>query len=1560
MSKSEIKKRIKALIFLILIIGTFSTFLNIIPKSSTEKNIQSDEIIKDETNLFDIKNDSLKTADYSSTTNGTGKNLNVTLHQSLTNTTEKEFLNLDNANTFKAACPLDTDFNSSYIDITIEEINAPNKSIIVEDDNIDNWQNLDQVFASFEVQGTGYIENISVFMTHSGAGTYRLVDFYICPAEIDNGNLRPVDASLSLLYSGLNVTTTNWYNITNIHDPFDSSTTINNTFFLYTTHSTGTGTINWGVVYDIEGDGVNESIVLDSSEMPITFTLLEVNTIDLRLKLGVAPLNNTPSPEQIGLKIDNKTANGYGDGINSGYWTSNETKEGILGSLTFELKADWWEVSCNITKVQINYTKTNIRASTAFNISKYGQPIEWNATLGIINDFKTTFDNYRINFTVPKKWSNFQAFNDTGNNLSDNTTLGSPQGGYMEYQIYNASNGPNWYITAESDNLIHAINTLVNSVKTNTTNYGETIDIIGNFTETIKDGKATVEIYSPDFSGNYLNYSNYNDTITSNNEVALGSWIITDTPMDYGQFRVQVFWSNDTAAGFFEKNLTILALTDLLLIGPEDRGRYYNNDTFNINVYYNDTGQELPIIDATVGSNNSNARPFYPTGTDGYYTREINTSDFNYGWNYIEINASKIYHNNDSYIFSFEKIINTTIYPGNIRDFGDIIKGDTVSYLFNYSDINHDFIENAVIQEVDVDPSFIWSSTPESQGNYTITLNTTNVNASPTPYICNFNISATGNETQTISLQLRVVMTQTFIDIQSYNSTLIRKDRLNQTVTFYFNDTDNNIVIPGLNADTITVIDNQTGLPRSKWLYTPGPSGFYGLNISMLGLNSGSIRFWINVSLPPNYNWSLTFIDFYLRGNLTDIPKISLSDPNGQGALTTTGGNYSIFEERDLYVDFNITDTDYNGNLITSAMDSYTIEFIEIGNSTNQGFLNQSISFDANTNSFKGYLSITELPRIGAYTLTIRTTKTNYEETDISFNLIIKARYIVELSVVSQPEEVTAGDTFRIIFEVQYNNGSDWFPLEASTIIITPIFNNIVSQEVLTKSTNNTGGVFFDITVARDVLNMSLSVRLEAEYYHAESLLEISDISINPAPSGFNFEDLLPYLIIIGAAVAVGGGSFAVYRGVIVPKKREKARILTEVKTIFDDAISLEHVLVLYKGTGVCIYFKSFGSEQIDPELISGFISAISSFGKDLVCQEELNEISYGDKMLLLSDGEFIRVALVLSKQASLILRRNLMEFIHTFEKVYAENLPKWRGQLNIFRDAGIIIDDIFSTSIILPHEITYEHSSVKTLKKPQSREVIKIAENLMKDSERNFFFIATLLKESTEKTGKDTAEVFMGIKELRDNKILMPIEISTIEKKPISQQEINLINQKVGTLVNLSPEEREKLVNDLAQLGPAEREAYFVSIKEQHEIVSAPIESESEITIIENQKQANKEIKILKKKALNAKKEKDYEKCLRIYQNAAKIALDWEITKESYELDDTIRKTKIEDLTIKMKNLEKEAKLAAKKEKFNEATQKYKVSSKIASEIFKLGVDDMTKEVKRLTNKSKEYEKLI
>jgi hypothetical protein len=684
---------------------------------------------------------------------------------------------------------------------------------------------------------------------------------------------------------------------------------------------------------------------------------------------------------------------------------------------------------------------------------------------------------------------------------------------------------------------------------------------------------------------------------------------------------------------------------------------------------------------------------------------------------------------------------------------------------------------------------------------------------------------------------------------------------------------------------------------------------------------------------------------------------ISLEDPGGELTPSGLGYNFTIFEESDHDIEFNITDLEFSNDLVLGDVDSYYITYTNLGTGAN-GALLYSLNFI--TNRHIGTISTSNINLVaGSYLINITVSKTNYENTSFIFNLTVIEKYQTRLTVVLQPTEVNAGDVFSIVLLAEFYNGSDWLILQGTNIIMTPYFNGIASTEIQTKSTNSTGGVSFDITIRSDARTMNITLELQVEYNHLADTLQISDISVIPLTPGLTFEDLLPYIIMIGTAIALAAGSLAVYRGVVVPKKREKQRVLTEVKTIFDDAINLEHILVLYKGTGTCIFFKSYGSEQIDPELIGGFLTAVSSFGKEMATQESLNEISYGDKMLLLADGQFIRVALVLGKKASLILRRHLKEFIDSFEKTYKEVLPNWRGQLNHFRNAGIIVDEILNTSIILPHQISYDFSSVKELKSSFSKDVLKVAHSCCEEAEREFFFVATLLKEASEKTNKDTAEIFMGIKELRDKKILIPIEISSIEAQPISQQELNLINQKVASLTTLTNDERLKLVNDLGQLGPIEREAYLSSLTKQHKIVSAPIKTTIGAITVDNKKSAKKGVKELSKRAKIAKGKNNYQKTIELYQSAAMLASNWELSNELVQIEEIIRKTKIEDLSVKKKGLEKEAKVAVKSKNYAEASAKYKYASKIASEIFKLGASDMTKEVKRLTKKANEYEKL-
>jgi len=1865
--KSNNNKKIYGLLFLVfwmILANCSSSFLNLLIIDNSFKDYG--EFNND--NPIDFQNQTPETSDYQNF-NGAGGNLNITLHQSLLNTSTIEFTNLDSSNSFTEPFPNFNGYNTSFVNMTIDGIFAPNHTLIIEDGTVDSDSDLANTYVtSFTVPSSCYLVNASInIYTAAGSPTVS-VRLYNSSWDGSNSRSEPVLSSQQNIGS-FNSPPNGWNDIVLTKTLLNNSNTANNTWFIGLHEDSGSATINWRFV----GDGTNG----DNSDAYHYSSGWQFDANDYECTVDLESISANPYPEQIKFQINNTNVQNIGQG--TGYWNSLEAFSSNSDLLNFTVSADWWDVSCNITSVQINYTKTDVQAIPSYYISGSGQIVQWNVTIaGGLNYFDSRITDFNvINFTIPRIWheSSIKVFNGSTEKTIFKRLINNY---YREIQVLNAGNGTFWYLNATSSNLFSSIDTFVSGIARGMVNHSNTVRINTTFSEIIYDGLLNLSVFTP--SQGYLNHTKILDLtpLGSDTNFTVSDWDVSVNVTEYGVFKIQMSWSNDTAAGFLEDYITVIADTDLTLSVPkftfdsgetfnmtvfyEDTGQtlgvqaddifyqigagpirrdnivynengyynitfscndadfnygpnaiivnvektYYNNqtdflvvtvlaetdanilypsnnrifdsgDTFILAIHYNDTVKDLGIASATIeysldgglsyrtdgiayiGSGQYNITisaddsdfngygvkqlivntsrqyyhnqsesinikilgetslsgvripdqayytaaetfsisvyyrdtvkslgitgadvdidvdgtiysPVWSDNADGYYnitiecsdaifsnykvfairinvslvnyynqtttlntlivgnesltvlapnsgavyitgqsfdialeyidtilstgidgatieysldggstykstlvtplgsgryniTINVNDPDFvSYGFVDIYIDASKQFYENRSTTYTFHRQITTQITPLNIIDLDSVIRGLNVSYTFNYSDTTAKPIEEVSWSRLSVPVGFTAFLENLGNGNYTMHLDTTNVETG-LDYDYEFNIYATGNETQIIRLTVDVLIIQTEVtDVVSIDE-IVRHLGWNQSIRFYFNDTTNDLPVLNVITSNIVVKNYATGTPFNVgefWLYDPFNNGTYILDITMGTRNSGWYTLEINASKFPNYDETLFNVVFYYRGNDTAINLISLFD-TGESLSPTGLHNYTIFEGDDLDIEFNITDSDDFDSLIIGDADSYTVRYTNLGTGSN-GILVANLNFI--TLLHTGTI-ITSNPAltIGRYSINITTSRTNYEDATFVFNLTIIGRYLVNLTVVYQPTDVNAGNDFSIVIKAEYHNGTDWIPLNGSVITIIPFFNGLPSSPLLPVSTNITGeALFSQITINIDANRMNLTIQLQGKYYHQGYTIYVADINVIPhipVDPGLSLDDLLPFIIIIGAVLAVTVGSIAAYRGIVVPKKKEKQRILNEVKTIFDDAINLEHILVLYKGTGTCIFFKSYGSEQIDPELIGGFLSAVSSFGKEMATQEALNEISYGDKMLLLADGNLVRVALVLGKNASLILRRHLKEFIGTFEKTYSEALPNWRGQLNHFRNAGLIVDDLLNTSIILPHQISFDFSSVKDLKNPHSKDVLKVAQSCCEEAERDFFFIATLLKDASEMTNKDTAEIFMGIKELRDKKILIPIEISAIEAQPISQQELNLINQKVVALTNLTTEEKQKLVHDLGQLGPIEREAYLSSLTKQHEIVSVPIKTTVEGVDVDNRKSAKKGIKELSKRGKIAAQKKDYIKAVEIFESAAKIASNWELSDDYIKIEETIRKTKIEDLKEKKTKLEKEAKVAVKAKKYAEAATKYKYASKMASEIFKLGDTTMTKEVKRLTNKANEYEKL-
>ncbi|TFF87668.1 MAG: hypothetical protein EU548_09965 [Promethearchaeota archaeon] len=121
-------------------------------------------------------------------------------------------------------------------------------------------------------------------------------------------------------------------------------------------------------------------------------------------------------------------------------------------------------------------------------------------------------------------------------------------------------------------------------------------------------------------------------------------------------------------------------------------------------------------------------------------------------------------------------------------------------------------------------------------------------------------------------------------------------------------------------------------------------------------------------------------------------------------------------------------------------------------------------------------------------------------------------------------------------------------------------------------------------------------------------------------------------------------------------------------------------LLIIHKESGLCIYNYKFGPGELDPDLLSGFLSAIQSFGIELSSsdQAEMRRLSYKDFEIYIDEDELIRVALIGKGIITEHLERLLSDFIKKFSGNYTRALEKFTGNIKIFSDADLIVEKTF------------------------------------------------------------------------------------------------------------------------------------------------------------------------------------------------------------------------------------------------------------------------------------------
>ncbi|MFX1480214.1 MAG: Ig-like domain-containing protein [Promethearchaeota archaeon] len=349
----------------------------------------------------------------------------------------------------------------------------------------------------------------------------------------------------------------------------------------------------------------------------------------------------------------------------------------------------------------------------------------------------------------------------------------------------------------------------------------------------------------------------------------------------------------------------------------------------------------------------------------------------------------------------------------------------------------------------------------------------------------------------------------------------------------------------------------------------------------------------------------------------------------------------------------------------------------------------------------------------------------------------------------------------------QYMTGTRFFsvrvfesggvPLDNIEIIFEVINANNLTIYESTSITNDQGIATGQLKFENTGTHFTVRIRFaEAGIYTSAKILS-EYIKVVSQYTLF-MDSLMRYLpYIIGGIAAV----VAIVSIRSVKHSRQRRFWAGEAK-ILDDLLKIAYIMIIEKNSGVSIYDKQISLEGIDSDLISGFLQAISHFRTEIkkgsVSTEKGKgfEMDYYDFKIIITDGEYVRVALILDGTPSEKLKESQIAFTESFESRYKSSLKSFSGDITEFRTSDDLIEKYFNVTFVYPLQLGKHYGVIKL--KGLEKDLTEVAEQIQK--ERKFFFVSSLLNFGLAGRKASRDEIISAIISLKRKGMIIPAEI--------------------------------------------------------------------------------------------------------------------------------------------------------------------------------------------------------
>ncbi|MFX0034795.1 MAG: hypothetical protein ACFE9I_04035 [Candidatus Hermodarchaeota archaeon] len=238
------------------------------------------------------------------------------------------------------------------------------------------------------------------------------------------------------------------------------------------------------------------------------------------------------------------------------------------------------------------------------------------------------------------------------------------------------------------------------------------------------------------------------------------------------------------------------------------------------------------------------------------------------------------------------------------------------------------------------------------------------------------------------------------------------------------------------------------------------------------------------------------------------------------------------------------------------------------------------------------------------------------------------------------------------------------------------------------------------------------------------------------------------------------GASVLIYFSYITIKRYNIRRTerAEKLKNKCMDALSLEHIIVSEKKSGLNLYQQRFAEREIDASMISGFLQAIHSFGIELMKIEDRSQtikLEYKGSIILMSEFVNLRLILVMKESPSRNFLYSVEDLAFDIYRQYGKIIDEFNGDIKPYRGIEDLLKSHLYTSFVYPFEIAKIDKLEKIRISQSERLFINKAVSLMKQNNKDHFYIRSFFPENT--CSPKDIEIIQGLINKKIFQVLTP-----------------------------------------------------------------------------------------------------------------------------------------------------------------------------------------------------------